>query len=149
MFKFQNKIISSRISRFNVYLDTLDEHMKGILFNENYNCMMTFNGFSSMISTLEEFFNFVNFPQASHQERSFKKKISNANPIPPKSLKDADISEIDGREPDFVLHVKFRRDATWQGSIHIDGEEKNFLSDLELNAIIIDSFEKKIKKVSF
>lgn len=96
---------------------------------------------SQVISILDDFFNQINYPQASTRYRTFqKKKQEESNqerkrrePVKPVQTAD-DVLVNRGKEATFILHVQYRQNSTWQGKlIWLEAEqEEDFCSVLEL-----------------
>lgn len=95
----------------------------------------------SMITILDQFFDQINYPQASTRYRSFKKLKKGETAGPEKRLPmpepvhtSQEILEQRGKEATFILHVQYRQNSTWQGNlVWIEEEmEEDFCSVLEL-----------------
>ena len=84
---------------------------------------------------MDEFFDTINFPQASLKTRSFSGKTGEpAGERPNEIQKVADMMEHRGDLATFVVHVQYRQNATWQGKIVWTDKKKEstFRSALEM-----------------
>lgn len=144
MIDLENKIITSNISIFYVYMKNdvnIDNgDFLGSVLNESYNFAMDFNSFRNMMEVLEGLFNYVNFPMATHEERVFQKK-ENKNHTLPKELYPATLEMFKNQKPEFRLHVQFRQNATWQGTLQwiSTRKTKRFRSELELLELMLNA----------
>lgn len=142
----QNQFISSNISRFKILVnETNNYNISGMLYNEYYELTMGFHGIREFFASLDQFFDFVNFPQASHEHRTFG-IIRNKRKEVPKTMKKEKLTAETGDKATFTVHVQFRQNASWQGTIQwIEGDKtQRFRSELEMlklmtNAINFDS----------
>lgn len=118
-----------------------DNAIRGIVKNDYYKKSFLFTDLFEMIKILESLYTSMFFPQQSFDERRFTNK-SPSNII----IRKAD--EIELCEPvkaTFILHIKFRQNATWQGSINWVEENKtqNFRSTLEMVKLIDEALDEK------
>lgn len=145
MFEFKDKIISSNISEFKIFVDVEKNNydISGILLNEHYGFFIKFTGIRDMLSSLDMLFNYVNFPMTSHSERMFSENIENNKKELPKNLVayHKGDKDIDSKNPIFILRIQFRHNSTWQGTIQWIEKNytKKFMSDLQLINLIIDA----------
>lgn len=99
--------------------------------------------FSSVVEFLikaERLFDGISYPQASTETRCFHRKqrgefekVYSAE-IPKKVLETSDIIKFTGEKATFVVWVKFRQNATWQGEAFWmeEGKKATFKNSLEL-----------------
>lgn len=147
MFRFENKPISSNIARFKIYIEKTENYdIAGILYNSTYGIAIDFLGIRQMLSCLDEFFDYVNFPQATHEKRSFIEELDKKEKYPPRWLRVVVPEEMQDKQPIFLLHVQFRQNATWQGTLELisEGKTERFRSELEMIELIAGTL-KKIK----
>lgn len=145
MFDFKDKIISSNISEFKIFVDVEKNNydISGILLNEHYGFFVKFTGIRDMLSSLDKLFDYVNFPMTSHRERMFSENIENNKKELPKNLFTYDKcnKDFDDKNPVFILRIQFRQNSTWQGTIIWleKNKTKRFMSDLQLINLIVDA----------
>lgn len=91
----------------------------GRLFSRLSSKEQPFGGVSSLMMTMHDFFDSINFPQASTEVRSFHKPRQ--EPAAKKDtaplMTDNDITEQRGEMATFIVRVQYRQNATWQGSV--------------------------------
>lgn len=109
-----------------------------------YSCflerVLQFDELSQVILAIDELFENINFPQSSTKERSFFKtnEQADARKESKQYMSPKEITEQKGSKGTFVVHVQYRQNATWQGSV-VWAEKnitKNFRSALELLKLI-------------
>ena len=145
MFQFENKMISSNIARFKIIIEkTEDYDIGGILYNDFYGIAFDFQGIRQMLSILDDFFDYVNFPQATHEKRSFDEGKEIRQKHLPRGLREVSAEEMQDKTAVFRLHVQFRQNSTWQGTLEWIPEKKTkrFRSELEMIRLIAESLEK-------
>lgn len=104
-----------------------------------------FENSMELLGMLERFYDWLGYPQASTAGRTFEKaagRIGQAGPAKPAKKKEKPEEVVDsealrtyrGRLATFIVHVQYRQNATWQGQITWEEEEKTqeFRSVLEL-----------------
>ncbi|MEI7885071.1 MAG: hypothetical protein WCI30_06940 [Clostridia bacterium] len=141
----RNEFISSNISIFKILVNqTVDYNISGILYNEYYQLTMNFHGIREFFGSLDLFFDGVNFPQSSHEHRTFGVKRNKRKEV--LTMKKEKLEMETGDKATFTVHVQFRQNASWQGTIQwIEGNKtQRFRSELEMlklmtNAINFDS----------
>lgn len=139
-------VVSSNISRFRILVNETDNYnVSGVLYNEYYELSMKFHGIREFFASLDQFFDYVNFPQASHEHRTFDAVKTKRKEVPSTMKKDKITDEI-GNKATFTVHVQFRQNASWQGTIQWveGGKTQRFRSELEMlklmtNAINFDN----------
>lgn len=147
MFQFENKIISSNIARFRIIIEETEEYdIAGILYNDSYGFAIDFQGIRQMLSYLDDFFDYVNFPQATHEKRRFYEEEGKTCKHPPHGLREVTPEEMQDKAAVFILHVQFRQNSTWQGTLEWIPERKmkRFRSELEMIGLIAETLKKKI-----
>lgn len=113
----------------------------GRIYHKYQNEGIPFRESSQVISILDDFFNQINYPQASTRYRTFQKKKKDEpeqehrrkEPVKPvRTAEDVLVSR--GEKATFILHVQYRQNSTWQGKlIWLEAEEEEeFCSVLEL-----------------
>lgn len=144
MFQFEKKAISSNIARFKIIIEKKDGYdIAGILYNEFYGITFNFQGIRQMLSNLDDFFDYVNFPQATHEKRSFDEGGVKKESHPPRGLREVSPEEMKDKRATFLLHVQFRQNSTWQGTLEwiSEGKTKRFRSELEMIGLIAETLK--------
>ncbi len=87
-----------------------------------------------LINIIEGLLNRIDYPQSSVKIRSFQKKEEKKFPRPEKVLEGREVASYRGKLGTFLVHVKYRQNATWQGEICWveKGRNISFRSELEL-----------------
>lgn len=114
--------------------------MEGRLFSGYYHRVYDFNSEIELLLSIDRLCDSMQFPQASYKSRSFESKYTKTFVRKVESFMDPEIeSELkqQGRAT-FLVHIKFRQNASWQGSITWVEKEKtqNFRSALEMLKLI-------------
>lgn len=83
---------------------------------------------------IEGFLDRIDYPQSSVKIRSFQEKEEKRFPRPEKVLESREVASYRGKIGTFLVHVKYRQNATWQGEICWveKGRNSSFRSELEL-----------------
>lgn len=145
MFQCEKKKISSNISRFRIIVEKTENHdIAGVLYNDFYGIAIDFQGIRQMLSRLDDFFDYVRFPQATHEKRSFHEEPAAKPKHPPRGLREVAPEVMQDKQAAFLLHVQFRQNSTWQGTLEWLPEKrtKRFRSELELIGLIADTLKK-------
>lgn len=144
MFRFEKENISSNIARFRMFVESTDDYnLSGILYNETYGFAIEFLGVRQLLSRLDDFFNYVEFPQATHEVRSFDSSGDKKEKKLPQGIREISPGEWAADQALFILHVQFRQNSTWQGTLEkvAENETKCFRSELELIGLLGDSLK--------
>jgi hypothetical protein len=112
----------------------------GLLYNPYLETGTRFVDVLDFTNQLDAMFDFISFPQATVQYRSFGRAAAQKSP----QGRGGDAIKLtderpSGQEADsFIVHVQFRQNATWQGTIRWAGQnrEMRFRSTLELLKIM-------------
>ncbi len=146
MLQFEKKNISSNISRFRIIIERTENHdIAGVLYNDFYGIAIDFQGIRQMLSRLDDFFDYVHFPQATHEKRSFHEDSARKGKHPLYGLREVSAEEMQEKQAAFLLHVQFRQNSTWQGTLEWLSQKKTkrFRSELELIGLIAEAFINK------
>lgn len=111
------------------------QELSGSLYNAFLNRTVHFSNTCDMIAAMEHILDSLAFPQLSMQYRSFQKKASRKKVIEETGDNTMDNMEIPtSGKAKFVVHVQFRQNATWQGTIQWVEKKKvqKFRSALEM-----------------
>lgn len=110
---------------------------------------LSFQGTMEMVRSIENLFNQWNFPQSSTDSRSFSNKKPIAGEAQRKGVElQMDASRLHnkyGGKGTFVVHVRYRQNATWQGDViwAEKNERQSFRSALELLKLIDSALDSK------
>lgn len=137
---FQNK---------SVLLGCIDEYadgkLKGRLLSAYLPEPMYFQTMEEMLKKIDNLYDCLDFPQAYCDYRSFQKTDSEG--LIHKKVEllmvDNNLANEKGKKATFIVQVKFRQNASWQGSITWADKNKsqNFRSALELIKLIDSALE--------
>lgn len=142
-----NRINSSAPSVINVCIDcTGGGNLSGRLYHKYQKDAVLFSSVTILIRDLEALFDWIDFPQSSTRARSFAdrgRKIEKKE-----AVQVADTKDILGHKGDkatFVVHVRYRQNATWQGDVlWADKRQKlHFRSALELLKLIDSALDEE------
>lgn len=96
---------------------------------------------------MDLFFDEFRFPQPTHQYRSFYKNGSERTKesMNQPTKEDMKLPNEAGEAGTFIVHVKFRQNASWQGSVQwVEGKRtQNFRSTLELMKLMDEALHKE------
>ena len=70
-----------------------------------------------LLNIIEGFLDRIDYPQSSVKIRSFQEKEEKRFPRPEKVLESREVASYRGKIGTFLVHVKYRQNATWQGSV--------------------------------
>jgi hypothetical protein len=110
----------SSLSKVYVKVDTFrGADFGGSLYVFNGGKELKFDSLGVLLKRMEETFDRMSFPQKAFENRSFDKKAGK------KSIVETRYSEMENVNGDpeqeskatFIIHVKYRQNATWQGEI--------------------------------
>jgi hypothetical protein len=103
---------------------------------------------SELLRGMDALFDLLDYPQRTVAERSFLKRPPQAAPrkAPARPPRVADPTANAGELATFVVHVMYRQNATWQGSVLWEEaqERQNFRSALELIKLIAGALETRV-----
>lgn len=112
----------------------------------------TFKMLGELLLQLEHFYNDINYPQASNNERTFSKKMNRNNSSNESANNRKEIEKVQNQDEllsnkgeiaTFVIHVQYRQNASWQGKIlwAEKNEERSFRSALEMIKLMDNAIE--------
>ncbi len=118
---------------------------------------MYFRNAAELMGLLEEFYNWIEYPQASTIDRSFQETESkNQDPGRGTGRRERrvvvvsmeEMERTKGEKATFVVRIQYRQNATWQGQVTWAEKNKtiNFRSALELLKLIDSTAEGGIKE---
>ena len=128
-----------------------DRTFKGKVYSQYYDREVAFADLCGMITAMESLYDTLSFPQASYRCRSFKKAKGS------KTLSENEGMELMVQNPQandkatFIIHVQFRQNATWQGTIQWVDEKKeqHFRSTLEMMKLMVGALADEDTQVSW
>jgi hypothetical protein len=133
-----------------ICIDKIDLNITtGRIFTYYNSEPVIFNSVDQIFLILENFFDDIDFPQASTQTRGFaERKTANLPLISTKSGKIMSWEELTGHQgtlATFLLHVKYRQNSTWQGNLKWVEKNKtrSFQSDLEFMELVNTAIAEK------
>ncbi|WP_243125442.1 hypothetical protein [Clostridium transplantifaecale] len=135
------RITQSKISvpnLLNICVDHVDQgDYSGKIWNLYEKTPVTYVNTMDMLRKMDLFFNRLDFPQESTVCRSFGKAAERGKKRQEEAVRQMEPSEMfrnKGEKATFIINVKYRQNATWQGEvIWVDKKEtKFFRSALEL-----------------
>lgn len=143
---------SSNVAKVKVTVNhCCDGEISGQLSNAYDKKIYKFSSMWNMIKVMDSIFDEYVFPQASHEMRSFVGEdilgdgIS-ANFDPPGNKSDNGEEEIENicEKANFIIHVHYRQNATWQGKIlWVEGKQaQKFRSALEMQRLMNSAVSK-------
>ena len=117
-----------------------DNGIRGRLYFPVYDEYRHFESLTSMVREMDSYLNTLRLPRKTHDFRSFQSKTAAQQ----EKGRDVIVNAKDYKTPEsgnkatFVIKIKFRQNATFQGSIQwIDkNKTRNFRSDLEMLKLI-------------
>jgi len=112
-----------------------DTGMAGRLYSGYYRRAYAFKSETELLFAIDQLCDSMQFPQASFQSRSFEFKGAKTIVRKVENFMESDIeTALKQDQATFLVHIKFRQNATWQGSITWVEQEKtqNFRSALEM-----------------
>lgn len=121
--------------------DVNSEGYTGRLYHRYSKVPIEFRDTSSMLTSMDTFYDWIGYPQSSTESRSFRdrpERVMAKKKGDVKMLNDEYVTGKTGDKATFVVHVKYRQNATWQGSVVWADKNKtcNFRSALELLKLI-------------
>ena len=145
--KSTSSIRSSKISTVTVAIDARENGEISGRFCNRFDCKVyTFHSVLELLSSLDSLFDHYGYPEATHQYRQFSSKKQVAKVVPPEEGESAMGEEIvmeGGGKATFIVHVQFRQNVNWQGSIQWveSKKEQKFRSTLELIKLMDEALD--------
>ena len=135
-----------------ICVDTYDKKVwSGRLFSHFSREPKTFTDSHQLLFRMEAFYDWYGFPQPSMKSRSFKQSGEQMAVWQGKQkeesivLTDDEMMDNRGDKATFVVHIQYRQNATWQGTVVWAEQQKscNFRSALELLKLIDSALDKE------
>ena len=110
----------------------------GRLYHNYASDPVYFRGMGELLSLMDEFYERIQYPQASIEYRSFIKKAPCRAGEAGRILERKEPVRANGKKGTFVVHVQYRQNATWQGQVTWTERQvtKQFRSALEMLKLI-------------
>jgi hypothetical protein len=126
-----------------------DTALQGCIFSGYYGKYMEFHDANELLMEMQELCDSVQYPQSTFKCRTFgvkhrKQVIRRAG-----DFVDEDINEeVEQDKATFLVHIQFRQNATWQGSINWVEKDRtqNFRSALEMLRLIDEAGSPGVRK---
>lgn len=134
----QHKIRSIKLSPAQILISldlTGTTGLTGRLYSGFYRKVYPFESETEMLLAMDGLCDSMQFPQAAFKSRSFETKYTKVLVRKVEDFMDPEIQTTAKEDKaTFLVHIKFRQNATWQGSITWVEKEKtqNFRSALEM-----------------
>lgn len=125
-----------------ICVDEINGEQKSGCFHHKYSAKpVPYSDLNHLLILMERLMDWLNFPQASTQMRSFNKA---GKKLPYRARGGQQVRSADdilnetGKKATFVVNVQYRQNATWQGKVlwAETGKSCNFRSALELLKLI-------------
>lgn len=149
----QNKIYEVKLSPAQILISldlTCRTGLAGRLYSGFYHKVYTFGSETEMLLGIEGLCDRMQFPQASFKSRSFDTKYTKTFIRKVEEFMDSEIETASKQDKaTFLVHIKFRQNATWQGSITWVEKDKtqNFRSALEMLKLMDEARHPAAKEV--
>ena len=136
---------TSRMSVIFVYIEKHDSQNFYGRFYSIYGSAVSFRGPLEMIKKMDGIFDRLSLPQKMFEYRYFpaagKKETESDEITEEPEMKQEEILKEHEEKATFIIHVKLRRNATWQGEIKwVDRDMSSFFrSDLEMLRLMDDA----------
>lgn len=118
----------------------VNENMEGRFYHKYRTEALAFHSVSALFNAMEDFYDWIGFPQAATRQRTFSngKRKDRKKEEAVQMTDTKDLLEHSGEKATFIIHVRYRQNATWQGEVvWAEKKEKtSFRSALELIKLI-------------
>lgn len=147
-------LITSMSTKVHIFVDS-SEHCEiaGYLYSPFYERYSKFSNALELLVQMSEMFDDLKFPQSSVEYRSFYNKRSQIDSGEGVESFMSEAIQKENVQAKFVIHVQFRQNATWQGTIEWLEENKTqrFRSTLEMLKLMEEALSngKEINMNSF
>ena len=131
----QAPLITSMSTRVQVSVISSDDcEIAGYLYSPFYERYFRFSNALELLVRMNEMFDDLKFPQSSVEYRSFRNKRNRLDSGERDESLVSEVIQNENVQAKFVVHVQFRQNATWQGTIEWVEENKTqrFRSALEM-----------------
>lgn len=128
----------------------IDDFVDDEVIGKFYHCFSdepeVFKTSLGMINSLDKVMDMIDYPQKTTKSRIFKAiGLNEANKVKElrKIMSETDVMKNRGEKATFIVEIKYRENATWQGTVKWveENKEQNFRSALELIKLIDSASE--------
>lgn len=133
--------VSAMATRVVLHITSYEaKNFRGWVYNEHFRKRIDFLDLCGMLSAMESLYDTLSFPQAAFQPRHFG-KLKKSGILARGAVPEMDMEQKD--RATFVVHVQFRQNATWQGTIQwVDtNKTQSFRSTLEMIKLIDEALD--------
>lgn len=133
--------------KYNVCIDDfVDDEVIGKFYHCFSDEPVVFKTSLGMINSLDKVMDMIDYPQNTTKSRIFKAiGLNEANKVKElrKIMSETDVMKNRGEKSTFIVEIKYRENATWQGTVKWveENKEQNFRSALELIKLIDSASE--------
>ena len=150
----QAPLITSMSTRVQVSVISSDDcEIAGYIYSPFYERYFRFSNALELLVRMNEMFDDLKFPQSSVEYRSFRNKRNRLDSGERDESLVSEVIQNENVQAKFVVHVQFRQNATWQGTIEWVEENKTqrFRSALEMLKLMEEALStgKEISMNSF
>lgn len=140
-------LVTSVAAKLDIVITSYCEfEIEGYLYNPFSDRCLLFGNTLELLLKMGEMFDHLKFPQSSVEYRSFynSKRGREKSPI----QEETQVNEMNASESaqaKFIVHVQYRQNATWQGTIQWVDENKTqrFRSTLEMLRLMEEALDSK------
>lgn len=124
----------------------LDADYNGKVYDQYHEEPVRFRGMLDALRCVEFYLDRMDFPQRSTVQRTFRKQAIVLDDYGKRPVREEIMSNLEnkkGEEGTFIVQVKYRQNATWQGQVVWAEKNKKmyFRSALELLRLIDDAMQ--------
>ncbi len=113
----------------------VDGVIEGRLYHRYMSDCLAFHGVAPILRCMDELFERINYPQSSVRERSFEEYIPGGRRVKAEPVLEGNaLEDKNGGYMTFLINVRYRQKATWQGWLYCKEKDEliEFNSELEL-----------------
>lgn len=140
------------VTKLTIYQNENYEY-DGYFYNEYDGLHIKFHSLLQLLKELDNLFDRFTFPEVTHEYRKFSTPKDKNERMSKETImnKNDSVSDESVKNATFLLHVKFRRNASWQGQIQwVDKNvKKTFRSTLELIRLIDNAIEQSGSNITW
>ncbi|MGI5897412.1 MAG: hypothetical protein ACOX6U_10780 [Oscillospiraceae bacterium] len=136
--------ITSMATRLSVVISKYENYeICGFINSPFFQYSVPFRNTLDLLLKMNKMYDTLNFPQASFEYRSFYSKKGRELVPELEDIKMSEISQNESPQAKFIVHVQFRQNATWQGTIQwVDAEKtQHFRSTLEMLRLMEEALD--------
>lgn len=140
----QTPMITSMSTKVHVLVMSYQNYeMYGYLYSPFYDEYFRFSNAMDLIVQMNGLFDQLRFPQSSVEYRSFHNKRNRSDATERDDVVVSDMVQNENAQAKFIIHVQFRQNATWQGTIEWVDENRmqRFRSTLEMLKLMEEALD--------